>query len=200
MTTGKELRASSGHPFGGGRTDRGFEIENFGWAVDALLSAHFAHDQEPAGWENASPNSVVDRRRGDPKSICDATLPELFRDMSYACHGSHHPHLVDSIKSTTGGLSKNPQWVNTASMAEEPYAEIGSRLRALREGDAPKLSQKAWAEKNGFNPTQYNNWEKGSRRIPVDNAEKLCDLYGLTLDFVYRGRRDGLSEYARKIV
>lgn len=200
MTTGKQLRSSSSQPFADGCTDRRFEIENFGWAIDALLRAHLAHDQEPTGREEAPTNGVVDRRWRDPKSICDIALPELFRDMRYAYHGLHHPHLVDSIKSTTGGLSKNPQWVNTAPMAEEPYAEIGARLKALREGDAPKLSQKAWAEKNGFNPTQYNNWEKGSRRIPVDNAEKLCDLYGLTLDFVYRGRRDGLSEYARNIV
>lgn len=85
-------------------------------------------------------------------------------------------------------------------MADEPFLEIGDRLKRLRMADDPEASQKAWAEKNGFNATQYNNWEKGARRIPVDSAEVLCDRYGLTLDFVYRGRRDGLSEYARKMV
>jgi transcriptional regulator with XRE-family HTH domain len=62
------------------------------------------------------------------------------------------------------------------------------------------LSQKAWAEKHNFNVTQYNNWERGVRRIPVESAEALCDSYGLTLDFIYRGRRDGLSENALKAV
>lgn len=73
------------------------------------------------------------------------------------------------------------------------YPNIGQRLEATRKAFSD-LSQKAWAEKHGFNHTQYNNWETGSRRIPVEAAEKLCELYGLTLDFVYRGKRNGLPE------
>lgn len=77
------------------------------------------------------------------------------------------------------------------------YPEIAERLRQIREHFSD-LNQKEWAEKHGFNVTQYNNWEKGVRRIPVEAADKLCDTYGLTLDFIYRGRRDGLSETSRK--
>lgn len=77
------------------------------------------------------------------------------------------------------------------------FGEIGSRLRKLRE--AARMNQKTWSERHGFNLTQYNNWERGERRIPLEHAETLCDSYGLTLDFIYRGRLDGLSEYARKI-
>lgn len=83
-------------------------------------------------------------------------------------------------------------------MSERPYAEIGARLARVRQGFT-NLNQKAWAERHGINPTQWNNWEKGVRRIPVDEAEKLCDRYGLTLDYLYRGRVDGLSESARKV-
>lgn len=78
------------------------------------------------------------------------------------------------------------------------YEEIGTRLKAIRTG-LSDLSQKDWAERHGFNKTQYNNWEKGTRRIPVDAAEKLCQTYGLTLDAIYRGRLDGLSENLRKV-
>ena len=84
-------------------------------------------------------------------------------------------------------------------MTETAYNAIGQRLEALRRG-ASELSQKAWAERHGFGPTRYNNWAKGNQRIPVEAAEKLCDSYGLTLDFIYRGRRDGLSENALKLV
>lgn len=77
------------------------------------------------------------------------------------------------------------------------YAEIGGRLRVIRKTFSG-LSQKEWAEKNGFNKTQYNNWEKGVRRIKIDDAIKICDTYGLTLDAIYRGRLDGLSETARR--
>ena len=73
------------------------------------------------------------------------------------------------------------------------YSEIGDRLRTVRVHFG-ECNQRLWAEKNGFNITQYNHWEKGTRRIPVDAAERLSDRYGLTLDFIYRGRRDGLAE------
>lgn len=82
---------------------------------------------------------------------------------------------------------------------DQQYAAIGARLAAIREGFSD-LKQKAWAERHQFNPTQWNNWERGVRRIPVECAEKLCGLYGLTLDFIYLGRRDGLAERASKVL
>lgn len=78
------------------------------------------------------------------------------------------------------------------------YAEIGARLKSIRCGFSD-LGQAAWAEKHNFRSTQYNNWEKGVRRIPVEAAEMLCDRYGLTLDAIYRGRMDGLSQQAIKV-
>jgi transcriptional regulator with XRE-family HTH domain len=84
-------------------------------------------------------------------------------------------------------------------MIETFYIAIGRRLEILRHGSTD-LSQKAFAELHGFGPTRYNNWAKGNQRIPVEAAEQLCDVYGLTLDYIYRGRIDGLSENARKLV
>lgn len=74
---------------------------------------------------------------------------------------------------------------------------IGERLAALRRAFS-QLNQKDWAAKNRFNVAQYNNWERGTRRIPVEAAMQLCEAYGVTLDYLYRGRRDGLSESLRK--
>lgn len=115
--------------------------------------------------------------------------------------GPQYPQFVDLGNTTISGLRKIPQFVNVRPMAqgESDFAEIGARLTAVRQAFSD-LSQKAWAEKHNFNQTQYNNWEKGTRRIPVENAEKLCGLYGLTLDFIYRGRRDGLAESASKVL
>ena len=79
------------------------------------------------------------------------------------------------------------------------YKDIGARVRSIREGFSD-LNQDEFARSNGFNRTQWNNWENGTRRIPVEAAEKLCELYGLTLDWIYRGRRDGLSTTASKVV
>lgn len=69
---------------------------------------------------------------------------------------------------------------------------IGARLRTLRE-NMSGLSQSDWATKHGFSRTQYNNWELGNRRIPIEASERLCQHYGLTLAAIYLGRFDGLS-------
>lgn len=106
-----------------------------------------------------------------------------------------YPPTVDKSNTTISELRSEAHFVTCWGMGTDaqPYAEIGIRLAKLRTG-LSDLSQKAWAEKHGFNPTQYNNWEKGVRRIPVDSAEVLCDRYSLTLDAIYRGKVLGLPE------
>lgn len=69
---------------------------------------------------------------------------------------------------------------------DKVHSDIGTRLKAFRE--LTELQQKEFAIKNGFAPTQYTNWETGERRIPVDKAALLENVYGLTLDFIYLGR------------
>lgn len=111
-----------------------------------------------------------------------------------------YPPMVDSVKSTNGGLHRMPPLVDIQGMTNRPdYSTIGLRLKAIREGFS-ELSQRAWAEKHSFSPTQYNNWEIGTRRISVDAAEHLAETYGLTLDYIFRGRLDGLSEKARNVL
>lgn len=88
----------------------------------------------------------------------------------------------------------------TRAMSDtHPYLAIGQRLEAIRRGFS-ELNQRDWAEHHAFGATTYNNWVKGIRRIPVECAEVLADAYGLDLDFVYRGKLDGLSEKARKVL
>lgn len=82
-------------------------------------------------------------------------------------------------------------------MESQDYTEIGKRLADIRQ-QLSGLSQKDFAAKHGFNQTQWNNWERGVRRIPIDDAERLVNIYGLTLDFIYMGRRDGLSAAVAK--
>ncbi len=81
-----------------------------------------------------------------------------------------------------------------------PFAAVGERLTAVRKTLGGSLSQSEFAGRHGFNVSTYNTWETGLHRIGVDEAEILCATYGLTLDFIYLGRRDGLSEYALKVL
>ena len=85
-------------------------------------------------------------------------------------------------------------------MANDPiYKDIGERLVCVRVGFS-SLNKSEWAARHTFNQSQYFSWEQGKRRITVDEAQKLSDLYGLSLDWIYRGRVDGLSESARKVL
>lgn len=114
----------------------------------------------------------------------------------------HNPPLVKFRKPTIGKLPLGATpWQTVATMSDErpDYSEIGRRLRALRLAFGSD-SQVAWCEKHNLSQSQWNNWEKGARRISVDSAERLCDAYGVTLDWVYRGRRDGLAETASKVL
>jgi DNA-binding XRE family transcriptional regulator len=115
--------------------------------------------------------------------------------------GIAYPQIVEQRKTTFCGLMSRPHMVDAQAMSEAafPYAAIGQRLEKLRRGMSD-LTQREWAEKHGFAPSQYNNWATGARRIPVESAEKLCQIYGLTLDAIYRGRLDGLPENIRNVL
>jgi transcriptional regulator with XRE-family HTH domain len=78
-------------------------------------------------------------------------------------------------------------------MSEQaPHFEIGERLRKLRA--LTGLSQLEFAKKHGFGSTQYTNWEVGTRRITIDSAARLKERYGATLDYIYLGRIETLSQ------
>lgn len=111
------------------------------------------------------------------------------------------PHIVVQCNPSIGGLPKPAPCGTNLPKRETPlaYEEIGLRLARVRTGFSD-LNQRDWAKKHDFNGSQYNNWEKGVRRIPVDSAERLADAYGLSLDWIYRGKLDGLTEYARKVL
>ena len=76
---------------------------------------------------------------------------------------------------------------NTTKINEDkyPYWKIGGRLSALRETTG--MTKTDFAAVCGFNYTRYINWESGHRRMLPDDAEVLCNKFGVTLDFIYRG-------------
>jgi len=74
---------------------------------------------------------------------------------------------------------------NTQSPDKYRYAVIGERLWALR--NTTGMSKTEFAAVCGYNYTRYLNWESGHRRMLPDEAEVLCNKFGVTLDFIYRG-------------
>ena len=39
---------------------------------------------------------------------------------------------------------------------------------------------------------RYNQYESGARPLTIDAATRICDEYGVTLDWLYRGDRSRL--------
>jgi transcriptional regulator with XRE-family HTH domain len=68
--------------------------------------------------------------------------------------------------------------------------EIAERLKQLRQ--AMRLEQAAFARLVGIEPQAWNNYERGFRRISIDQAKKLCATTGVSLDWIYRGISSGL--------
>jgi transcriptional regulator with XRE-family HTH domain len=72
---------------------------------------------------------------------------------------------------------------------------IGQRLKWTREANG--LTQAAWCRLVGIEAQAWNNYERGSRRISLDQALKVCKAAGVSLDWIYRGLIFGLpSELA----
>lgn len=167
------------------------------------LSAHLADDRIPSGREGpCSSERIVYSRSANTYASSESCLAEGLGDVMSGFHAGQYPQMVDKHKTTIGCLRRNARFGHLRGMSEEPkapYLDIGQRLKMLRDGFSDD-TQRAWANRHGFSPTQYNNWENGTRRIPIECAVRLCEVYGVTLDFVYRGRRDGLSENAAKAV
>lgn len=74
---------------------------------------------------------------------------------------------------------------NEINEVKYPYWRIGQRLTAIRQTTG--MSKTDFAAVNGYNYTRYINWESGHRRMLPDDAEILCNKFGVTLDFIYRG-------------
>src|SRR6516225_4349969 len=65
-----------------------------------------------------------------------------------------------------------------------------TRLRHTRE--ALGLNQKEFAMRANLKPNRFRQYESGARPLTIDAALSICDQYGVTLDWLYRGDRSTL--------
>ena len=101
------------------------------------------------------------------------------------------------------GLRKIRFWNRGCSMPASSRAneivKIGDRLRAVRE--ALELSQSDVARAIDVRANTYNQWEHGKRLIDPLVASRLCDQFGVTMDWIYRGNMSSLPHHlAEKLV
>jgi transcriptional regulator with XRE-family HTH domain len=69
--------------------------------------------------------------------------------------------------------------------APDGLDEIAERLKRTRQ--ALGMSQAQWCRLTGIEPQAWNNYEKGIRRISLEQAIRVCQATGVTTDWIYRG-------------
>mgnify|MGYP003375355053 CR=1 FL=1 len=77
-----------------------------------------------------------------------------------------------------------------ASSNDYPYKDVGRRLAELRTALGMKPAEVC--RRTGINPSLWSQFEKGKRRIPIDDAITLRNLFGAPLDWTYLGDSSGL--------
>jgi transcriptional regulator with XRE-family HTH domain len=76
---------------------------------------------------------------------------------------------------------------------------IAERLRMTREALGVR-KQKDFAERAQISPNTYNQWEKGRVYPDLQYAIRLCDEYGITLDWIYLGDPSGLPYHIARLL
>lgn len=82
------------------------------------------------------------------------------------------------------------------NQSERSSEEIGKRLAVTRQVlgllQGRIIHQNEFSQKAGLTPSQYNQYETGSKRPSLESAHLLADAYSLTLDWIFRGDPSGL--------
>jgi transcriptional regulator with XRE-family HTH domain len=68
--------------------------------------------------------------------------------------------------------------------------QIATRLRHTRE--ALGVNQREFATRANLKPNRYSQYETGTRPLTIDAAHTICDEFGVTLDWLFRGDRSTL--------
>ncbi|MEN9062869.1 MULTISPECIES: helix-turn-helix domain-containing protein [Ponticoccus] len=71
---------------------------------------------------------------------------------------------------------------------------VGERLEALREYN--EMTRAQFATSVGIDPTSYGRIEKGQKPLKADMAYRIAERWGVSMDFLYRGR---LTEIPAKL-
>jgi transcriptional regulator with XRE-family HTH domain len=77
----------------------------------------------------------------------------------------------------------------------EPAKSLAKRVQETRE--ALDLSQAELCKAIGIKANRWSQYESGERRITLSVAHKLCDEFGVTLDWIYRANPAGLPHALR---
>jgi DNA-binding XRE family transcriptional regulator len=106
----------------------------------------------------------------------------------------------DNSSYMNSSILTTPQWSRARKLSIHefmPRENAPARNRVIAERlvlarEAVGLKQGHYAAMADISATAYNQWENAAQAPDVYYAIKLCDRHGLTLDWIYRGKFDGL--------
>ncbi len=131
-----------------------------------------------------------------PAKDAAAALPPTasMTALTVSSIGQEYSHGVNL--STLHGLAvdSSPFSRFKAGMAETAKT-IGNRLFVTREALQVKAAD--LCRRINCKPNRWSQYESGERKITLPVANRLCDEYGLTLDWVYRANPAGLPHALR---
>ncbi|MGY3117676.1 DNA-binding XRE family transcriptional regulator [Bradyrhizobium sp. S3.14.4] len=158
----------------------------------ATACDRIAHDLRSTALEHPGGGTAPAERLEDALDRGQKLEPRIIHadDSLHVMCNLQNPHIDD-------GLNAAFTPIMPPRMADQ-IKEIGNRLRWLRE--AKQLNQATFCRLVKIEQQAWNNYERGFRRISVDQALKVCAATGASLDFIYRDIRSALpAELAMQI-
>jgi transcriptional regulator with XRE-family HTH domain len=89
-------------------------------------------------------------------------------------------------------LTNMPDGILAARHATNPRSFEAIAARLIRTREALGLHQAEFCRRAEIASNTYNQWEKALGRPSLDQALKLVDRFGLTLDWIYLGAAGAL--------
>lgn len=131
------------------------------------------------------PTPASDAAAAVPPSASMTASTELSMEPEYS-------HFVIMSRSHNSAVDYCPQVGLKKPMAEttKTIAERLVRTRESIEKSAADLCRRI-----NCKPNRWSQYETGERRITMAIANRLCDEYGLTLDWIYRGNPAALPRH-----
>lgn len=128
------------------------------------------------------------------RGLCAAHLPTFRSAVPFSSDvlsqaATHHPRAF-SVQPTLADRRPicHPKSIDA----------MAARLKLTRA--ALGLSQAELCRRADLSRNTYNQWERGHGRPDVHYAMRLCDAFGITLDWIYRGQTFGLPSAVAEMV
>ncbi len=84
------------------------------------------------------------------------------------------------------------------NMPQIDMAGVGRRLEALRH--ALNLSRKDFSDSFGLDPSSYTKTAGGEKQLRSEAAYAIAERWGVTMDYLFRGRLAELPEHLRESI